>query len=350
MAKTPNSIIGVDLGRYAIKSVLLSRRGNNRFVLSNYAVRTLDDGIESPAQIARQIKELFKEMGGATKTCSVAVSSPDALIRIIEQPETPTEILREALRLNGMTLLNQDVKEFVLDCDAIRPAGAAPAAPDPAAGGRVKYLVGGLPRTRVTQIDEGFQQVRKNSLGAMQLAPICAFNAFEFAYGDVFNNEAFLLVDIGHSSSTVTVGVKRELVLVRAIEFGGKTLLEALSSHIGISGEEARVALDKGEDEMVVETARLLLGALTREISSSIGFFEGRREENITRVFVSGGPARSGSVLQILGEELHIPCEAWDPFKNCEVTLSANRKQSLVHDFVNLNVACGAAAEALKEK
>ena len=347
MAKTPNSIIGVDLGRYAIKSVLLSRRGNNRFVLSNYAVRELDDAIESPAQIARQIKELFKEMGGAAKTCSVAVSSPDALIRIIEQPETPTEILREALRLNGMTLLNQDVKEFVLDCDAIRPADAAP---DPAAGGRMKYLVGGLPRVRVTQIDEGFQQVRKNSLGAMQLAPICAFNAFEFAYEDVFNNEAFLLVDIGHSGSTVTVGVKRELVLVRAIEFGGQTLVEALSSHIGITPEEARAALDKGEDEMVVETARLLIGALTREISSSIGFFEGRREENITRIFVSGGPARSRAVLEILGEELHIPCEAWDPFKNCEVTLSASRKQSLVQDCVNLNVACGAAAEALKEK
>ncbi len=348
MAKTPNSIIGVDLGRYAIKSVLLSRRGNNRFVLSNYAVRTLDGGMDSPAQIARQIKSLFKEMGGTAKTCSVAVSSPDAIIRIIEQPETPTEILRDALRLNGMSLLNQDVKEFVLDCDAIKPAGATPLLDAP--GGRVKYLVGGLPRERVTQIDEGFEQVRKNSLGALQLAPISAFNAFEFAYEEVFNNEAFLLVDIGHSSSTVTVGAKRELVLVRAIEFGGQTLIEALSSHVGASVEEARAALDKGEDELVVETARLLLGSLTREISSSIGFFEGRREENITRIFLSGGPARSKSVLQILGEELHIPCEAWDPFKNCEVNLPANRRESLAQDCVNLNVACGAAAEALKAK
>src|SRR5450432_1767043 len=296
MAKTPTSIIGVDLGRYSIKSVLLSRRGNNRFILSNYAVRTLDEPIENSKQIANQIQQLFKEMGGGAKTCSIAVSSPDALIRIIEQPETPTEILREALRLNGMTLLNQDVKEFVLDCDAIKSSGPAS---DPAAtGGKVKYLVGGLPRARVTQIDEGFQQVRKNSVSAMQLAPICAFNAFEFANPEVFNNEAFLIVDIGHSSSTVTVGVKRELVLVRAIDFGGETLLDALTGHVGITAAEARQALEVGTDEVVVETARLLLAALTREISSSIGFFEGRREENITRIFVSGGPARSNAVLQ----------------------------------------------------
>lgn len=346
MAKTPNSVIGVDLGRHAIKSVLLSRRGNNRFVLNNYAVRTLNDAIDTPAQIAGQLKQLFKEMGGMSKTCSIAISSPDALIRIIEQPETPTEILREALRLNGMTLLNQDVKEFVLDCDAITPSDSG----SDAMSGRVKYLVGGLPRARVTQIDEGFQQIRKNSVTAMQLAPLCSFNAFEFANEEVFNKEAFLLIDLGHTSSTVTVGVKRELILVRAIEFGGQTLLDELTNHVGITHAEAKEALERGDDETVIETARLLLAQLTREVSSSIGFFEARREENITRIFVSGGPARSTALLQVLSEELHIPCEPWDPFKNCEVLLPTNRKQTLASDFVNLTVACGAAAEALKEK
>jgi Tfp pilus assembly PilM family ATPase len=87
---------------------------------------------------------------------------------------------------------------------------------------------------------------------------------------------------------------------------------------------------------------------LTREIASSIGFFEGRREENITRVYVSGGGARLKSVLSLMSSELHIPCEAWDPFSKCELALPAGRKESLAADFVSLNVACGAAAEALR--
>jgi Tfp pilus assembly PilM family ATPase len=98
-----------------------------------------------------------------------------------------------------------------------------------------------------------------------------------------------------------------------------------------------------------VENARLSLAALTREIASSIGFFEGRREENITRVCVSGGGARVKSLLSILSGELHIPCEAWDPFTTCEIALPAGRREALAEDFVSLNVACGAAAEALRK-
>lgn len=119
MAKAPSSVIGIDLGRYALKSVLMQRKSGNRFMVTHYASRPLTEPIENMAHLGREVKATLKEMGGASKACAVAISSPDALIRIIEQPETPTELLRDALRLNGMALLNQDCKEFVLDCDLI---------------------------------------------------------------------------------------------------------------------------------------------------------------------------------------------------------------------------------------
>ena len=342
MAKIPNSVIGIDLGRYSLKSVSLQRKGANRFVLNNYAVRVMENAPQTAEQLGAELKLLLKEMGGGKK-CAVAVSSPDSLIRIIDQPETPIEILRDAVRLNGMSLLNQDVKEFALDCEQITKRDpSAPAAP-------VRYLVCGLPRTHVSHVDEAFQEQRKNPVHNIQLAPVSAFNAFEFANEQIFNNEAFLLVDIGHSSSTVTVGVKRELVLVRAIEFGGQSIMSAVISTGAKSTEEALRQLDE-KDEIAVETARLSLTVLTREISSSIGFFEGRREETISKVFVSGSIARSKALLEILSEELHMPCEAWNPFQACEMSLPAHRRQLFQEDFVSLNVACGAAAEALKGK
>lgn len=244
-------------------------------------------------------------MGGGAKTCAIAVSSADSLIRIIEQPETPREILRDAIRLNGLSLLNQEVKEFVLDCEPVSPNLAAkPAKPAKAGKGEsvpaapvhvpvIKYLVAGLPRARVQMIDQAFQQHKKASIHNIQLASVCTFNAFEFAKPDVFANEAFLLVDIGHHNSTVTVGVKKELVIVRAIEYGAANLLEFLVSNSCPNPNEAFKKMEAG-DETALDHARLSLAALTREIASSIGFFEGRREENITRVYVSGG-ARGSS-------------------------------------------------------
>jgi Tfp pilus assembly PilM family ATPase len=287
------------------------------------------------------LRALFKEMGGTAKVCAVAISSPEALIRIIEQPETPTEILRDALRLNGMALLNQDCKGFVLDCDQI-PISDTTHAPE---AGRQKYLVGGLPREHIAHVAAALE---KNSatVGSLQLSPVCAFNAFEFAKPDVFNTGAFFLVDIGHTTSTMMVGAKRELVLVRSIDFGGRVLLDTLMALSGETRESVLQALEH-EDEMMVENTRMALMVLMREIGSSIGFFEGRREETIDRIFVSGAPAKSPTFLKVMSEEVHMPCESWNALGHCEIAVPSQKRQQFAADVLDLNVACGAAAQLL---
>ena len=46
------------------------------------------------------------------------------------------------------------------------------------------------------------------------------------------------------------------------------------------------------------------LSRLATEVRNSIGFFEGQREESIHRIFVSGGLARTETILQNLSDEL----------------------------------------------
>jgi Tfp pilus assembly PilM family ATPase len=67
----------------------------------------------------------------------------------------------------------------------------------------------------------------------------------------------------------------------------------------------------------------------------------------VNQVFVSGGLARSERVLQMLSDELGLPCEIWDPLERCEVALSSAKRQALPEAFASLNVACGAALEYL---
>ena len=299
-------------------------------------------GIDSAEGISMQVKALLKELGGSCKAHAVTVSSSDAILRIIEQPETPTDILRDAVKLNGMSLLNQDVKAFVLDCDKIGPSRSG----ESSLSGRMRYLIGGLPRERVTQIDEGMQKAGAPVVG-IQLGQIAAFNAYEFADEESFNSEAFMLVDIGHADSSVLVGLKRELVMVRNIEYGSQALLDALASLGGCGQPEALAALEKG-DEMMMEAARLSLTALTREISNSIGFVEGYCDQSVSRVLISGGIAKSKRIQEIIREELRITCETWNPLERCEISIPAGRKPQLLEESVNLSVACGAAIEILK--
>src|SRR6185436_17058460 len=160
--------------------------------------------------------------------------------------------------------------------------------PQPAEFGAVpqkKYLVAGLPRQQVDMVGKLMADGTR-TLASLQLVPVSLFNAFEFAHPDVFANQAFFLLDFGHTTSTMIMGTKRELVLIRTVDFGGKTLVDSLAS---MSGENTATVISilESEDELMIENTRLALNVITREIGSSIGFFEGRHEETVGQVWVS---------------------------------------------------------------
>jgi Tfp pilus assembly PilM family ATPase len=353
MARRGDSVVGIDLGKRIFKGVTLKRKGDSRLVLTSFALREVPEQIATADELAQQLKLLFKDLGGSAKGCAVALSNPATLLRIIEQPDTPVDLLRNALKFNGLAVLNQECKDFVLD---VAPVMSAPAnaklATDAAGDGgatavqsgvatKTKYLVGGMLREVVKQISEAMSKARV-PVDIVQLAPVCSFNAFEFAYPEIFSNEAFLLLDMGYSQSTVLIGSKGELVLVRSIDYGGKALTQALTAEGALEANAAWTMIQQA-DEGMAEICRTSLARLATEVRNSIGFFEGQREESINRIFVSGGLARTELVLQTLSDELSLPCEIWDPLETCEVALPAAKRQSLPHEFVSLNVACGAA-------
>jgi type IV pilus assembly protein PilM len=353
MAKRANSVVGIDLGKRAFKAVLLQKKSDSRFVLTNFATRTVSRELTDADAIAQELKPLLRELGGNAKGCAVAVSEPEAFLRIIEQPETPTDLLRNAMRLNGLAVLNQDCKEYVIDVAlAARRDDAALTSDDD--GGDVavqvatktRYLVGGMPRAQVKTLAEGLAKA-KLSPDILQLAPVCSFNAFEFAYPEIFANDAFLLLDLGHLQSTVQLGNRGELVLVRNIEYGGKHLLDALTADGALDPDAAQLMLQQNDAGMS-DICHMSLMRLATEVRNSIGFFEGQSEQSIGRIFVSGGLARTEMILQTLSDELTLPCEIWDPLEMCEVALPAAKRQALPKEFVSLNVACGAAFEYLR--
>jgi Tfp pilus assembly PilM family ATPase len=361
MARRGNSVVGIDLGKHVFKGVLLQRKGDDRFVLTSYASREVPEEINSPDELAQQLKLLFKDLGGSAKGCAIAVSDPESLLRIIEQPNTPIDLLRNALRLNGLMVLNQECKDFVLDCallsrettngsSANGAANGSTDVPAPApvqnGNGKTKYLVGGMLRPTVKQISEACTKSRV-SADILQLAPVCSFNAFEFAYPETFAKEAFLLLDMGHLQSTVMIGSQKELVLVRSIDYGGKALTHALTADGALDADAARLMMKEGDAGMA-EICRGSLARLATEVRNSIGFFEGQHEQSIHRIFVSGGLARTETILQTLSDELGLPCEIWDPLETCEVALPPEKRQALPREFVSLNVACGAAFEYLR--
>ena len=362
MAKRGNSVIGIDLGKRTYKAVLLNKKSETRFALTSFASHEVPEEVTTTDEVAQHVKQLLKDLGGYTKSCALAVSEPDSLLRIIEQPTTPPDLLRNALRYNGLSMLNQDCKEFVLDVASISYNGGHAVASAAATEGegqvqveappttqtqtQTRYLVGGLLRSRVKEISEAMAKTRL-SVELMQLAPVCSFNAFEVAYPHVHQKDAFLLLDLGHLQSTVLIGCNGELTLTRAFDYGGKHFTQALTADGALDANAAHLMIKEGDPGMA-EICRNTLSRLCTEVRNSMGFFEGQHETSIQRLYVSGGLSRAEMILQTLSDELGLPCEVWDPLENCEVALPAAKRKNLQQEFVTLNVACGAAFEYLR--
>ena len=356
MPKAPSSAVGIDLGRHAFKAVHLQRKGSGahaRPVLTAFATRVVGNNGATPGTaeedmsvdtLAHHLKLLLRDLGVTGKACAVAASGAGGILRLIEQPPTPPRLLRDALRLNGLALLNQDCRDFVLDCDEV-------SAPDEstAPGARRRYLVGGLPRAQVNRVSEALNKSRVHA-DRVGLAPIANYNAFGRAFeleSGHAGDEAFLLVDIGHEETRVLAGTSRELVLVRSVDYGGRHFLDAVSGDGAIDRDAAVTLVEQGDAGMA-EAGHASLAGLARELRSSIGFFEGQREQAIRRVFFSGALVKAEMPLQILSDELEMPCDTWDPFAGCDVHMPKNRLARFDAERAHLNVACGAALEMLQ--
>ncbi len=356
MSRRGNSVIGIDLGKRTYKAVHLIKKTETRYALTSFASHDVPEEMTTADDVAQHIKQLLKDLGSHTKSCAIAVSEPGSLLRIIEQPNTPPELLRNALRYNGLSMLNQDCKDFVLDVASLSRNGTV--GPTTAGEGegnvavqapvstQTRYLVGGMLRSRVKEISEAMGKTRL-SVEMLQLAPVCSFNAFEFAYPEVHCKEAFLLLDLGHLQSTVLIGCNGELTLTRSFDYGGKHFLQALTADGALDANAAHLLIKEGDAGMG-EICRNTLTRLSTEVRNSIGFFEGQHETPIHHLFVSGGLSRAEMILQTLSDELGLPCEIWDPLENCEVALPATKRKNLQQEFVSLNVACGAAFEYLR--
>src|SRR3954452_19186405 len=127
MARRGDSVIGIDLGKRVFKAVALRRKSDHRLTLTSFTSREVPEDITSVEDLAQHLKQLIRDLGGSGKGCAVAISDPSSILRIIEQPNTPVDLLRNALRLNGLAVLNQECKEFVLDVAAVNAEATEPA-------------------------------------------------------------------------------------------------------------------------------------------------------------------------------------------------------------------------------
>jgi len=339
-----DQIVAIDLGSHATKAVHLQRKGDG-FAIANYVIKPPSGaGDKGVSALADHLREVGSELGVKAKGMVLSVGVSDSMLRHADMPMVPVSDMRLMLKFNPKTYLLQDLQGHVFDCYVLPPSGSPGGAAEVGKHAKCKVLVGGAKQ----QLVEDMQQAAKTAGWVAEMivpALIGPLNAFELAQPQVFAGEVVGLVDIGFKNTSISILMNGELALSRVVGIGGDRLTAGLAEAMSISYQEAE-QIKVGMPSEVQSNLETLLIPLGRELRASIDAFEHQQDKAVSQVFISGGPARSETIVQTLQSELMVPCKGWSPVVALQMDLPPQKMGEIEQMAPQLAVAVGAGLAA----
>ena len=340
-AKKRNQILAIDLGSRATKAVLLDRRQDS-FSLSRYAITDApiyEKGIPQ-GLLTEHLRSMVDLMSPKTRQVTLAIGSEDSVLRSAEMPLLPLSDMRQMLKFNAKSYLQQDLRDYVFDCYIVPPSSkvvheAGKAAP------KYKVWVGGARREWLANL-EGAVKAAGLVADQVTLSVLGPINALELAEPETFAKEVVALVDLGFRTTTISILNCGDLCLNRTVEIGGDKLTAGLAEAMSISYAEAE-GIKIGMPKEVESHLQPLISPLGRELRASMDFFEHQCEKTVAKALLSGGAARSEFILQLLQAELGVVCQPWVPTAGIHLSLSPQQMTEIEQVSGQLAVALGAA-------
>jgi type IV pilus assembly protein PilM len=344
--KKRDELLCVDLGGRTTKAAYLQRR-NGALTLTSYAIldAPLCEKTLSPESLAEHLQGICAQLAVKPRAVALALGINDAIVRHAELPQMPIGDMRQVLKNNARTYLQQDLPGHLFDCYVIPPKAADAGAPKtekpaaPAGPPRFRVLVAGARKQFVEDMEGA---ITASGLVADSIMPglIGPVNAFEVAMPEVFAKEIVALVDIGFKHTTVSILEQGELALSRVVGIGGDKLTSGLAECLGVSYAEAE-GIKVGMPHEVEAHLDTLVLPLGRELRASIDFFEHQRDKAVTAVYLSGGSARSEFIVQKLQAELMLECKTWSPLGGLQLDLPPAQAAEIEAAATHLTTALG---------
>ena len=346
-ARKRDQIIAIDLGSRSTKAVHLQRKGD-RFVLTEYVIidAASHEKPVAPDVLGEHLKEISRRLSTKSRHLTLALGVNDTVFKQTELPLMAPADLRQMLKYNTKSYLQQDLPDhvfdshYVLNSQAARPADGVKSGP--AGTQKQKAIVGGAKRQTIEDVSTA---IKNAGFIPEQVVPslIGPVNAFELAEAEAFAKDVVAVVELGFKNSTIVILNAGEIMLSRVVAIGGDQFTNGLAEQLGTSYQEAE-NIKIGMPGEVQEKLEPAIQPLGRELRASIDFFEHQQDATVSKVYLSGGSARSEFVVQTLQNELTVPCEVWSPFKSLQLALSPEKMGEVEQVSPQLTVAIGAAA------
>ena len=337
--------LGIDVGQYAIKAILLERTADT--IVAHYAGHALTPPealvkgiLVDQKAVASQIQQMVRQSGIDVRAASIAIPIDQLVVRAIDLPAMDSETLLTATRFEARKYLPYPVDNAEV---VIVPLGQTE---DRDGTPRMRALLAAAPRDVVRSRAETLEMAGLE-VASIEIEPLTLMRAFRAditQQNTVRGGQPFVYVHLGQRSSGMCVVHDTQLRFVHAISWGSSRLTQAIAATIGCTPEEA-VEIEEsgsamiapngnflwGEGESRRETGALMpeLERLGREMERLLNYYrslfpERSYEGILDRLIISGGRANLKGLHQFFAQLFRLDVEIRNPFQSIETHLSVN--------------------------
>lgn len=348
------SLIGLDIGHHSIKAVAMDRTSTGWRIGRTGSVPTPPDSVKDgvvidQAAVADAIRALMREARIGATGAIIAVSGGTVVCRIVRIPKMPEATLRKSIKFEASRYVPNSADDSYIEFEIVGYSD----------DGQMDVLIVAAPRDIVESRVLSCQAAGLD----VEIVDIGAFAAYRsLVEADQLQNytdTTIALVDIGATTTNMSIVECGVFTMTRTISQGGQTLTDALKQYFKLSNEDAesgKAQLDISElvnDKTPKENPPLRviqphLDELVREIRRSLNYYQSQQKEGsqanaISQILLCGGSAALTGMPEYIGHKLGIPTTAVKLYSNPRITGPEPDRPSAQYD---LAVAAGLAMRA----
>jgi type IV pilus assembly protein PilM len=312
-------IVGLDIGSSSIKLVEL-KEGKKGYRLQNLALSPLppeaivDGALMDSVTIIDAIKDLIGQAKTKTKSAVTSVSGHSVIVKKITLPFMTEAELEESIQWESERYIPFDINDVNIDFQILGSDAENPDVMDVILVAAKKDIINDY----VSVIMEAGLNPVIVDVDAFALENMLAIN-YELEKG-----ESIAIANVGASITSINILKNNVSAFTRDIFKGGSQVTEEIQRQLHIDFDEAEKIkvgskMEGTSQPVIQKVLKEASESLAIEIGNSLEFFQSASTyEKIAKLYLSGGGSKIKDFDILLQQQIGIPVEMINPFKNIE--------------------------------
>jgi type IV pilus assembly protein PilM len=320
MLGNKNRLVGLDIGSKSIKAAEVIE-GKKGFVLSKFGMVDMEPGliedgaIKDPEAVAETLRNLFKSYGIKNHKVAISVGGYSVIVKKISVQNASEVQLQDTIHFEAEQYIPFDINDVNLDFQILGENENNPNQMNVLLVAAKKEMVNDY----VNLAELAGLEPRVIDVDAFALQ-----NVFEFNY-EPAQNETIALIDIGASKTSLNILKGSTSVFMRDVSLGCGQINQKIAGLVDCSGEEAEaIKFGEGSSKISAEALSDIISAIVTdwctEIRRALDFFYSTSpDDQIKRIFLSGGGGNIQELRQLLAVETSAQVATINPFQRFHI-------------------------------